>query len=108
MSESTRPDETRLAAARDEVRSFLRRKRAWVRGLFVAAGVLEVGLLAGMISFMDRSSRLHWFLLFGMLFVYCPLITFVWRVAIMVDQLFYRIVNELKYGGGGDPGTRPT
>lgn len=107
MSESVRPNDARLAAARDEVQTFLRRKRAWSRTLFWGAGLLEAGLLLGVLAFMDWSSRLHWFLLLGMLFVYCPLITFVWRVAVMVDQLYYRIVIDLKYDGDAHrpPGT---
>jgi hypothetical protein len=102
MSESIRPDDARLAAARNEVQTFLRHKKALSRVLWWGAAVLEAGLLVGVLTFMDWSSRLHWFLLLGMLFVYCTLITFVWRVAVMVDQLYYRIVNDLKYDEQSD------
>ena len=50
-----------------------------------------------MLVFMDFGDRLQWFLFFGFLLVYSPMITFTWRNAVKIDHLYYRLVDELKY-----------
>ncbi len=53
---------------------------------------------------MDFASRLERFLLFGFLLVYAPLILSSWHNSVKMDHLFFRLVDELKYGGGDRPG----
>ncbi len=91
------PDPDRLAAARDDVQSFLRRKRRMATATFWLAGAAEGVFFILMLVFMDFSNQLYWFLLFGFLLVYSPLILFVWRNSQMIDLLYYRLVDELKY-----------
>jgi hypothetical protein len=64
------------------------------------AGLFEVGFFILMLVCMDFGDRFHWFLFFGFLMVYTPMITFTWRNAIKIDHLYYRLIDELKYGGG--------
>lgn len=97
MTDGPEPDAQRLEAARDTVQTFLRRKRRWTVALFWVAGFFEAIFGIGMLIFMDWKDRTHWFLLFGFLTVYTPLITMTWRNFIKIDALFYRLVEELKY-----------
>jgi hypothetical protein len=99
MEDEATPDAARLSAARDHVHTFMIRKQRFATGLFVLAGFFEVGLFVLMLMFMDFGSREHWFFFFGFLLVYSALITFTWRNAVKIDHLYYRIVDELKYGG---------
>jgi hypothetical protein len=103
MTRNPEPDRVRLERARNEVQTFLRRKKAFSIALFVFAGILEVMFFVLMLAFMDFTDRMHWFLFFAVLFVYCPLITFSWRNAVKIDHLFYRVIDELKFDGGGTP-----
>jgi len=64
---------------------------------FWLAGAAEGVFFILMLVFMDFSNQLYWFLLFGFLLVYSPLILFVWRNSQMIDLLYYRLVDELKY-----------
>lgn len=91
------PDDARLAAARDTVQTFLKRKRRMTTVLWWAAGTAELIFGVLMFVFMDWHDRFHWFLLFGFLTVYTPIITMTWRNAQMIDLLYYRLVDELKY-----------
>jgi len=100
MEGEATPDAQRLADAREHVHTFLNRKQRFAQGLFWLAGLFEVGFFVGMLVFMDFGDRFHWFLFFGFLLVYSPMITFTWRNAVKIDHLYYRLVDELKYGGG--------
>jgi hypothetical protein len=102
MPQIPEPDETRLAAAREGVQSFIEHKRRWTRAMFWAGGTAELVFFALMLVFMDFSDSLYWFLFFGLMLVYTPLLLFVWRNAHMIDMLFYRLVDELKYGKGDE------
>ncbi len=102
MPHAPEPDEARLAAARGGVQSFIERKRRWTRAMFWAGGTAEGVFFVLMLVFMDFSDPLYWFLFFGLLLVYTPLIIFVWRNAHMIDMLYYRLVDELKYGHGDE------
>ena len=97
MTNELEPDTTRLAGAREAVQTFLVRKERFSTGLFVLAGIFEVGFFVLMLVFMDFGDSLQRFLLCGFLWVYCPLITFTWRNATKIDHLYYRLVDELKY-----------
>ena len=92
------PDPARLAAARQAVHGYVRRKQQWTTGLFITACVAEVGFFGAMLAFFDFSDRFYWFIFFGLSLVYCPLITFVFRNSVVVDRLYYRLLWELKYG----------
>jgi hypothetical protein len=108
MSPEIEPDARRLEESRNSVYSFLRRKKRLSTALFVLAGAFEIGFFVLMLAFMDFSKQLYWFLFFGLCMVYCPLITFAWRNSVRIDQLFYRLVEELKYhheGSGRDGGS---
>ena len=102
MPNTPPPDEARLAAARQTVQTFLRRKERLTRGLFWLAALAEVGLFVLLLILMDWGDRLHWILFVGLCAVYTPLITFTWRNAVLIDRLYYRLLDDLKYGGG-DP-----
>lgn len=106
MSSNSRPspDPDRLAAARGAVRGYFDRKRRWSRALFVIAGLTEVGFFGAMLFFFDFSERLYWFLFFGFCFVYSPLIAFIFRNSVLIDRMYYRLVLELKFGGGSEGG----
>jgi hypothetical protein len=103
MNTGPEPDLKRLEASRNSVQTFMLKKKRFGTILFWAAGTCEAIFFISMIIFMDFNARLYWFLLAGILLVYCPLIIFVWRNAIMIDHLFYRLVNELKYGNDDNP-----
>jgi uncharacterized membrane protein len=104
MNHVPEPDPERLAEARSSVQTFLVRKRRLSTALFVAAGFFEMGFGIGMLVCMDWSDRFHWFLLFGFLTVYTPLVIMSWRNAVKMDHLYYRLVDELRYGGQGGQG----
>jgi uncharacterized membrane protein len=89
------PDLTRLAAARSEVQSYLVKKRRWTTALFWIAGLLEGSFFVAMLLFMDFADRLNWFLFFGFLLVYTPLVIMTWRNSVKIDELYYRLVEEL-------------
>jgi hypothetical protein len=99
MEYEPEPDAARLADAREHVHTFLVKKRRFAAGLFWLAGLFEVAFFLLMLAFMDFGDRFHWFLFFGFLLVYSPMITFTWRNAIKIDHLYYRLIDELKYGG---------
>jgi len=46
---------------------------------------------------MDFGDQLNWFLFFGFMGVYSPLIISAWRNAHMVDRVYYGLVDELRY-----------
>ena len=102
MSDGATPDAARLTAARDEVRTFLKRKSRFGRVLWVAAGTCEILFFVLMLVFMDFSNRMEWFIFFGFLMTYCPLIIFTWRNAVMIDRLYYRLVADLRYADLGE------
>lgn len=95
--EDITPNAAKLKAARDEVQSYLEKKSKWSRLSFVAAGVTEVLFFVMTLVFMDFDDPTHRFIFFGLMFVYCPVIILVFRNSIRIDQLYYRIVEELKY-----------
>ena len=97
MSTTIEPDAKRLEQSRNTVQTFLRRKKRFSTALFILAGVFEITFFVLMLAFMDFGEQLYWFLFFGLCMVYCPLITFAWRNSVKIDQLFYRLVEELKY-----------
>jgi len=101
MSQGPEPDPARLEAARSSVQTFLVRKKRLATGLFVLAGFCECVFGVGMLVFMDWHDRFHWFLLCGFLTVYFPLVVMAWRNAVKMDHLYYRLVDELRYGGRG-------
>jgi len=97
VSGSLKPDPERLAAARGAARDYVRRKQAWIRGLFFVAAASELAFFGAMLALFEFSDRFHWFLFCGFSFVYCPLIMFVFRTTVMVDRMYYRLLWELKY-----------
>jgi len=97
MLPETEPDPARLQAARDEVRSFLKKKRRSSHLLIILACIAELTFFALMLVFMDFHDRLHWFLMFGFLLVYLPLLIVTWHNSVKIDQLYYRLIEELKY-----------
>ena len=100
MSDGPQIDPARLEAARDEVQSFLKKKKKFSTALWIAAGAFETTFFVLMLVFMDFGDRFNWFIMFGFLMTYMPLITFTWRNAVMIDRLYYRLVADLKYGEG--------
>ena len=95
--EDIKPDETRLRAARHEVQTFLDRKNTWTQALLVLGGLCELGCLILLLLFTDFGDPTHRLIFVAVMFVYCPLIIFVFRNSIRIDQLYYRLVDELKY-----------
>ena len=95
--EEIKPDAAKLRAAREDVQSFLKRKSAWSKALFVATGLSELCFLALMFFFVDFGDPTHRLIFVSVMFVYCPLIMFVFRNSIRIDQLYYRLIDELKY-----------
>jgi hypothetical protein len=98
MYEDKDPDSTRLNIAREAVQSFLVKKKRFASILFYATLIAEGVFLALMLYFMDFSNRLQWFMFFGFLFIYSPLILFSWHNAVEIDRLYYRLIDELKWG----------
>jgi hypothetical protein len=97
MANEREPDESRLKAARDVVSSFLVKKKRSATLLLILTMAAETIFLAAMLVCMDFSSRLHWFLFFGFMFIYAPLILSSWHNAVKIDHLYYRLLDELKY-----------
>jgi len=85
----------------DEASSFLVQKTWWAKFLFYVASAMEAGFGITMLYFMDFSSQIYWFLLFGFLGVYSPLILSAWRNTFAIDRTYYALIDELKYGGTG-------
>ena len=99
---ATQPDPKRLEQSRAIVHTFLRRKqRATAATLYIALA-LEASFFILCLVFMDFHDRLHWFLASGFLFVYTPLVMMTWHNSIKLDQLYYRLIEELKYGSEAD------
>ena len=95
--EDLKPDAARLRAAREEVQTFLERKSSWSKALFILTALSEICFFVLMLMFMDFGDQTHRFIFFSVMFVYCPLIMFVFRNSVRIDQLYYRLVDELKY-----------
>ena len=95
--EEIKPDAAKLKAAREEVQSFLQKKSAWSKALFVATAFCELFFLALVIVFTDFGDPTHRLIFVSVMLVYCPLIMFVFRNSVRIDQLYYRLVDELKY-----------
>ncbi len=98
MEDEAQPDAARLATAREHVHTFMIKKGRFAAALWVAAGFFEVSLFVLLLVFMDFDNREHWFFFFGFLMVYTPMITFTWRNAVKIDHMYYRLIEELKYG----------
>ncbi len=98
MIEEREPDSARLLATRNAVQSFIVKKRNRAKALLVATLAAEALFLALMLLNMDFASRLERFLLFGFLLVYAPLVLFSWHNSVKLDHVFYRLLDELKYG----------
>ena len=99
--EDVKPDLKKLGAAREEVQGYLEKKRRWSGALFIAAWICEALFFLATLYFMDFSDATHKLIVFGLLFVYCPVIILVYRNSVQIDRLYYRIVEELKYGREG-------
>jgi hypothetical protein len=97
MNEQFTPDKAKLETAREKSLTFLKKREKWSIILFCIAGVFEVGLFVLMLCFMDFQNRQHWFVFFAVLFVYCPLVTIIWRNSFKIDDLYYRLIHDLKY-----------
>jgi hypothetical protein len=98
MTNEPEPDVARLASARGEVQTFLVKKERFAKQLWVLAGLFEALFFVLMLAFMDFGDPLYRFLFVGILLVYTPIITFTWRNAVKIDHLYYRLIDELKYG----------
>jgi hypothetical protein len=103
MFEDPKPDTVKLNSAREAVQSFMVKRKRSTTVLFFAALAAELTFFVLMLCFMEFGSRLHWFLLFGFLLVYSPLILFSWHNSVKIDHLYYRLVDELKYDEHPDP-----
>jgi len=97
MGTQFKPDNAKLETAREQSLTFLKKRKQWSIVLFCLAGAFEAGFFILMLFFMDFQNRQHWFIFFAVLFIYCPLIMFVWRNTFKIDDLYYRLVHELKY-----------
>ncbi len=98
MADEAQPDAARLAAAREHVHTFMIKKERFAKALWGLAAFFEISLFVLLLVFMDFDNREHWFFFFGFLMVYAPLITFTWRNAVKIDHMYYRLIEELKYG----------
>ncbi len=98
MRDEAQPDAARLAAARENVHTFMIKKERFATALWVLGGFFEASLFVALLIFMDFDNREHWFFFSGFLMVYAPLITFTWRNAVKMDHMYYRLIEELKYG----------
>ena len=98
MANEPEPDAARLDSARQEVQGFLVKKKRFAAQLWVLAGFFEAVFFILMLVFMDFGDQLYRFLFVGILLIYTPIITFTWRNAVKIDHLYYRLVDELKYG----------
>ena len=101
MSVEVEPRADRLEAARREVQGYLLKKQRSTRALFWLAGLSEAIFFLLMLYFMDFGDRQSWFLFFGFLLVYTPLLLVVWRNSVKIDELYYRLVEELRYRDRG-------
>jgi hypothetical protein len=97
------PNPARLAAARAGVQSFLVRKRRWTVALFWLAALCEISLFGAMLWFMDFQDRFHWFLFFGFSGVYVPIVLMTLRNSMKIDELYYRLTDELLRERRGPP-----
>jgi hypothetical protein len=86
-----------LQAARDVVQSFLLKKKRAAAALLFLTLAAEAVFFVAMLIFMDFGSRMHWFLLFGFLFIYPPLILISWHNSVKIDHLYYRLIDDLKF-----------
>ena len=96
MEDRFERDSARTDLLRETCRSRLKDHRAITLALFCLAAAFEVVFFVLMLVFMDVRDRTHWFILFCILFVYCPLVTMTLRNAFKIDELFYRLVDELR------------
>ncbi len=92
------PDSTRLNLARQTVQTFLVNKKRKANILFYATLLAEGLFLSLMLYFMDFGERIQWFMFFGFCFIYAPLILFSWHNSVEIDRLYYRLIDELKFG----------
>ena len=97
MLDEREPDAARLAMTRQSVRTYLRQKRRATTLLFWATLAAEAVFLGLMLLFMDFHNQLYWFLLFGLMLVYAPLILFSWHNSVKLDHVYYRLLDDLKY-----------
>lgn len=95
--EDIKPDSTKLRAAREEVQTFLKKKSRWSKALFIATSLCEICFFMLMLFFTDFGDKTHRLIFVAVMFVYSPLIMFVFRNSIRIDQLYYRLVDELKF-----------
>lgn len=102
MSQEREPDEARLQATREVVKSYLVKKKRSAAALLYLTLVAEATFLVAMLFFMDFTSRMHWFQFFGFLFIYAPLILISWHNSVKIDHLYYRLIDDLKYEKPGD------
>jgi hypothetical protein len=100
MADEREPDLARLEKSRDVVLSFLTKKKRLITLLFAATLIAETIFILLMMLFMDFHSRLQWFMFFGFMLVYAPLVLFSWHNSVKIDHLYFRLIDELKYGGG--------
>lgn len=97
MAEQFTHDESKLEKAREYSLTFLKKRKRWSVVLFWLAGVFEIGFLILMLVFMDFKNSQNLFFFFAVFFIYCPLIMMVWRNSFKIDDLYYRLIHELKY-----------
>lgn len=98
--EDVNPDFKKLKAAREEVQSYLAKKTRWSKTLFIIAGCAEVLFFLSTLYFADFGDATHKLIIFGLLFVYSPVMLLVYRNSVQIDQLYYRLIEEMKFGGG--------
>lgn len=98
MESQPEPDAARLAGAREHVHTFMIKKQRFTTALFWLTGLFEAVFLVVMLVLVDFKDPLQVLVLCGFVFLYCPLITFTWRNSIKIDHLYYRLLDELKYG----------
>ncbi|MFC1641981.1 hypothetical protein ACFL5O_04730 [Myxococcota bacterium] len=103
MFKEPEPNVTRLKIAREAVQSYIVKKKRSTTALLVATLVAEASFLGLLLVCMDFHSRLDWFLLYGFLLIYAPLILFSWHNSEKIDHVYYRLLEELKYGHRDDP-----
>ena len=97
MNEQFKPDKAKLEMAREQSLTYLKKRKKWSIILLCLAGVFEGGFFILMLCFMNFHSRENWFIFFAVLFVYSPLGMILWRNTFKIDDLYYRLIHELKY-----------
>ena len=97
MDEQFKPDEAKLEMAREKSLTYLKKRKKWSIILLCLAGVLEGGFFILMLCFMDFHNREHWLIFFAVCLIYCPLGIIIWRNTFKIDDLYYRLIHELKY-----------